>query len=139
MPNEFQTKSAIDRTIHSHRLDHIRYSLTPAGRTGRRPQQIVQAVKMDEVESHEGSLAESYHTGIDRESAIMAEGGEIDRFDAVLFGAPAPFATLEIRAQAVVRGEAEVRRQNRHVMPALDESASEGSNLDDGSAFSWNG
>jgi hypothetical protein len=40
---------------------------------------------MDHVESLEGGPAESYHTGVHRESAIVAESRDIDGLDPILF------------------------------------------------------
>jgi len=84
---------------------------------------------MDKVEVPEGSPAESYHTGINRESAIMAERGEINRFDAVLFGSPAPFAALEARAKPLALGKPKIRGQNGYLVAALDEPERKGANL----------
>ncbi len=90
---------------------------------------------MDEVETHEGGPAESYHTGINRKSAIMADRGEINGFDTVLFRSPAPFATLEVHAESVMRSKPKVRGEDGYLVASLDEPASQGTHLDHRSAL----
>src|ERR1700723_339118 len=90
---------------------------------------------MDEVETREGGPAESYHTGINSKGAIMAERREINGFDAILFGSPAPFAALKIHARPVVAGKSQVGRQDRYMMPTLGHPARERAHLDDWPSF----
>ena len=90
---------------------------------------------MDQVETPEGTPAKSYHKGIDRESAIMTERGEINDLDAILFGSPAPLAALELHVQPAALAESKVRRQDRYLMPALDEPSREGPHLDHGTSL----
>ena len=84
---------------------------------------------MDEVKTREGGPAESYHMGINRKSAIMAERREIDGFDAILFGS---FAALKIHAVPVVSGKPKVRREDRYMMPTLGQPARKSAHLDYG-------
>jgi hypothetical protein len=86
---------------------------------------------MDGVEVPEGSTTESYHARIQRERAIVAQRGQIDDFDSILFRSPAPFAVLGFQAAAYALTNPEVRRQNSHLMAALGEPAGKGPNLDD--------
>jgi hypothetical protein len=73
---------------------------------------------MDRVEIPEGSTTESYHARIQRERAIVAERGQINDFDSILFRSPAPFAMLGFQAATYALANPEVGCQNSHLMAA---------------------
>jgi len=60
----------------------------------------------------------------------MTERGEINDLDAILFGSPAPLAALELHVPPAALAESKVGRQDRHLMPMLDEPSREGAHLD---------
>ena len=84
---------------------------------------------MNHIESSKGSPAESDDTGIDRESAIMTERGEINNFDSFLLGSPAPFATFDLQVEFTSLAKSEIRGQNGYAVAAFDEATRKSTHL----------
>src|SRR5208282_5823660 len=61
-----QTKTARNRTIHSHRFDYVGNSTASAVKGHNRPEQVVKTVDMNYVERCQIITRELYHVGIPR-------------------------------------------------------------------------
>src|ERR1700674_172215 len=89
---------------------------------------------MNQIELPEGRPAESYHTGIQGESAIVAQSREIDCFNTILLCPPPPIAAFNCQPDSIAPRKSKIRRQHRHQVPAMCKSPRQGSYLEDGPA-----
>ena len=100
----------------------------------RRPQQIVQPVKMHHVVMANGTPAERKHARIQRHRAILPCRIEVNRLHIVTEHCPTPAAALGFDVKAVPPPKAEIGSQHRNLMPSLGEPRRERTHLEHRSA-----
>jgi len=121
--------------MHSHRLDDVRDSLLAAKKAYGWAQHVIQAVKVNDIESSQSAPAKPDHTEINRKSAVASERGQVDRLDTIQLQPATPFAGLVSQIVSRVLAKAQVRSENGHLMTLLGQASSKRAHFDHRAAF----